>query len=93
MNTPNKLTLARVLMIPILLLLLYIDFPLHMYCALLVFILASITDAIDGRLARSRGEVTDFGKFMDRWRTSCWSWRQCSGLWKAVRCRPGSCSS
>jgi CDP-diacylglycerol--glycerol-3-phosphate 3-phosphatidyltransferase len=65
MNTPNKLTLIRVLMIPVFLLLLYLSFPYHRYFALAVFIFASVTDALDGRLARSRGQVTDFGKFMD----------------------------
>jgi CDP-diacylglycerol--glycerol-3-phosphate 3-phosphatidyltransferase len=65
MNTPNKLTLARVLLIPAFLLRLYLRFPFHTYCALAVFIIASVTDVLDGRLARSRGEVTDFGKFLD----------------------------
>lgn len=66
MNTPNKLTLARVLFIPVFLVLLYLDnFPLHQYLALAVFIAASLTDLADGYLARSRNQITDFGKFMD----------------------------
>lgn len=65
MNTPNKLTLIRVAMIPVFLILLYLRFPLHMYLALLVFIVASATDALDGFLARRRSEITNFGKFMD----------------------------
>lgn len=65
MNTPNKLTLLRVLMIPLMLCLLYFDFPNHRLFALGVFILASITDLADGYLARSRNQITDFGKFMD----------------------------
>lgn len=52
-------------MIPIFLIVLYLGFPLHKYLALLIFVGASITDALDGFLARSRSEVTDFGKFMD----------------------------
>ena len=62
MNLANKLTLLRVLMIPVFLVLLYYG---HQYFALAVFILASITDWADGYIARSRNLITDFGKFMD----------------------------
>ena len=65
MNTPNKLTLARVLMVPVFVLLFYWQFPAHYFAALLLFIAASVTDAIDGKLARARNEITDFGKFLD----------------------------
>lgn len=65
MNTPNKLTLLRVLLIPIFLLVLYLGFPGSNYVALVIFILASLTDLLDGHIARSRNLVTDFGKFMD----------------------------
>ena len=65
MNTPNKLTLLRILMIPVFLVILYIEFPYHQYVALAVFILASATDFVDGYLARRDHMVTDFGKFMD----------------------------
>lgn len=65
MNTPNKLTLLRVLLIPVFIVLVYLPVPYHLLWALLVFIVASLTDFLDGRLARSRGLVTDFGKFMD----------------------------
>ncbi|MGI6497399.1 MAG: CDP-diacylglycerol--glycerol-3-phosphate 3-phosphatidyltransferase [Oscillospiraceae bacterium] len=65
MNTPNKLTLVRIFLIPVFLVLLYISFPWHRYVALFVFLVASLTDALDGHLARSRGQITDFGKFMD----------------------------
>ena len=66
MNLPNKLTLLRVLMIPLFLALFYFQsWPHHWLAALVVFALASITDALDGNIARSRGLVTDFGKFMD----------------------------
>ena len=66
MNTPNKLTLLRILMIPVFLVILYMDFPYHQYVALVVFILASATDFVDGYLARRDHMVTDFGKFMDQ---------------------------
>lgn len=65
MNTANKLTMLRVVMIPLFLILLYRQFPFHLYLALAVFILASITDFIDGYIARHYHQVTDFGKFMD----------------------------
>lgn len=65
MNTPNKLTLLRVLLIPVFLVLVYLPFPYHMLWALAAFIVASLTDFADGKIARSRGLVTDFGKFMD----------------------------
>lgn len=65
MNTANKLTMLRILMIPVFLVVLYLDFPCNRYVALAVFILASATDFVDGHIARSRGLITDFGKFMD----------------------------
>ncbi len=65
MNTANKLTMLRVLMIPVFLLALYLDFPFNHIVALVIFILASITDFIDGYIARHFNQTTDFGKFMD----------------------------
>ena len=65
MTTANKLTLCRVVMIPIFLVLLYVDFTGHLWAALAVFILASVTDFIDGYVARHYNQITDFGKFMD----------------------------
>ncbi len=65
MNTANKLTMLRVVMIPVYLALWHLDFGWNRYAALAVFILASLTDLLDGYIARSRGLVTDFGKFMD----------------------------
>ncbi len=65
MNTANKLTLSRVVMIPLFLVVLYLGFPNSQYVALAIFILASITDFVDGYIARHCNQVTDFGKFMD----------------------------
>ena len=65
MNLPNKLTLLRMAMVPVYVALLLIDFPHHTLIALGVFILASLTDLLDGHIARSRNLITDFGKFMD----------------------------
>ena len=65
MNTANKLTLLRVVMIPVFLAALYVEFPFHHIVALAIFILASVTDFIDGYIARNFNQITDFGKFMD----------------------------
>ena len=66
MNLPNKLTLLRVILVPFFLLFLLVDqIPLHGLWALLIFTAASVTDALDGHIARSRGLITDFGKFLD----------------------------
>lgn len=65
MNLPNKLTLLRIIMIPVFVVLLYLDFPFNNLAALAVFILASITDTLDGYIARKYNLITDFGKFMD----------------------------
>lgn len=66
MNLPNKLTMLRVLMIPVFLLFFHVRaIPWHTLWALLVFAAASVTDCLDGQIARRRGLITDFGKFMD----------------------------
>ena len=65
MNTPNKLTLARMIATPIFMATMLIDFDYHYLVSLLIFIAASLTDMIDGKMARKYNLVTDFGKFMD----------------------------
>lgn len=65
MNTPNKLTLARVLLVPVFVLFFYWEIPAHNFIAMWIFVAASVTDAIDGRLARKNHQITDFGKFLD----------------------------
>ncbi|MEG2596899.1 MAG: CDP-diacylglycerol--glycerol-3-phosphate 3-phosphatidyltransferase [Oscillospiraceae bacterium] len=66
MNTPNKLTIFRIILAPFFLLFLLGDFiPLHYLWALIIFSVASITDAIDGHLARKHQLITNFGKFLD----------------------------
>ena len=65
MNTPNKLTIARVLMTPVFLAVLLASFPHHLLCAAVLFAAASVTDAVDGRLARKYNEITVFGKLLD----------------------------
>lgn len=65
MNLPNKLTLLRILLVPVFLVCIYVPFPHQFLAALIVFALASITDALDGHIARSRNLITTFGKFAD----------------------------
>jgi len=66
MNLPNKLTVLRAVLIPVFLFFMYADFiPFHFTIALFVFVIASLTDALDGHIARKHNLVTDFGKFLD----------------------------
>ena len=65
MNLPNKLTMLRIVMIPVFVILALIPAQWAQYVALLVYILACITDTLDGRIARSHHMVTNFGKFAD----------------------------
>ena len=65
MNLPNKLTLLRVLLVPVFLIFMYISVPYSYTIALVIFAVASITDALDGHIARKNHLVTNFGKFLD----------------------------
>ncbi len=70
MNLPNKLTIFRIILIPVLLVFILFDFiPLDIqirrYIATIIFIIASLTDALDGHIARKYNLITNFGKFMD----------------------------
>ena len=66
MNLPNKITLARIFMIPLFVVIFYLPvIPYHYLIAAVVFVLAALTDALDGHIARSRGLVTNLGKFLD----------------------------
>ena len=65
MNTPNKLTLARMIATPIFMVIMLLSFKFHYLISLVLFIAASLTDMIDGQMARKYNMVTDFGKFMD----------------------------
>ncbi|MCR4808068.1 MAG: CDP-diacylglycerol--glycerol-3-phosphate 3-phosphatidyltransferase [Lachnospiraceae bacterium] len=67
MNLPNRLTVLRVLMIPIFVFFMLTDIPAGFgkWVALFLFIAASITDMLDGKIARKRNLITNFGKFMD----------------------------
>ncbi|MEW8974363.1 MAG: CDP-diacylglycerol--glycerol-3-phosphate 3-phosphatidyltransferase [Tissierellaceae bacterium] len=65
MNLANKITLFRVLLVPIFMLVLYLDIDNSHIYATIIFIIASLTDTLDGYIARSRNLVTNFGKFID----------------------------
>ncbi len=65
MNLPNKLTMLRIILIPIFLVFLLCPIPYGRYAALAVFIIASLTDCLDGYIARKYNLITDFGKFID----------------------------
>ncbi len=67
MNLPNKLTLSRVVAIPFFVaaMLIPTGWAGQKWIALAIFCLASLTDLLDGKIARARGLVTNFGKFMD----------------------------
>ena len=71
MNTANKLTMLRVLMIPAFLLVLYLNIPGADYWALAIFVVASATDWLDGYIARHYNQTTNFGKFMDPLADKC----------------------
>ncbi len=66
MNLPNKLTMFRVILIPFFIVFLMVpQIPAGKWIALFIFIVASLTDLLDGKIARKYNLVTNFGKFMD----------------------------
>ena len=65
MNLANKITLFRVICIPVFILLMYLEGPAMAWAALVVYVLGSISDFVDGYVARKYNMITDFGKFMD----------------------------
>ena len=66
MNLPNRLTILRAVLIPVFLVFMYVSaIPYNYTIGLFVFVIASLTDALDGHIARKQGLVTNFGKFLD----------------------------
>ena len=72
MNLPNKLTILRIILVPIMIIVPFFNIkgemftiPIESIIINLIFIIASITDQLDGHIARSRNQVTTFGKFLD----------------------------
>ena len=64
-NLANRITLVRILLVPLFVVLLTTNIPYGEYLATFVFIIAASTDRLDGYFARKRNEITEFGKFMD----------------------------
>ncbi len=65
MNLPNKITIFRMITVPVLLAAVLIEFPFHWTVALVIYFLGCMSDTVDGNIARKRHIVTDFGKLMD----------------------------
>lgn len=72
MNLPNKLTVFRILLVPLMIIISLIDIPgkvldvpVNMIILDIIFIIGAITDKLDGMIARSRNQITTFGKFLD----------------------------
>ncbi|MCI9286763.1 MAG: CDP-diacylglycerol--glycerol-3-phosphate 3-phosphatidyltransferase [Clostridia bacterium] len=72
MNLPNKLTIFRILLVPVMVIIPFfnisgeiLDVPISMWLINLIFIIASITDKLDGTIARATNQITTFGKFLD----------------------------
>ena len=65
MNLPNKLTIFRIILVPIMAIIPFLNFDIKWIIIDLIFIIASITDKLDGYIARSKNQITTFGKFLD----------------------------
>ena len=65
MNLPNKLTIFRIILVPIMAIIPFLNFDIKWIVIDVIFILASITDKLDGYIARSKNQITTFGKFLD----------------------------
>lgn len=65
MNLPNKLTILRIILVPFMVAAMLVKFPFHYLVAGLIFGAASLTDYFDGKIARERNLITNFGKFAD----------------------------
>ena len=65
MNLPNKLTMLRIILVPVFMACFMINFPYHYFVSILIFALASFTDFLDGKIARKYNLITNMGKFLD----------------------------
>lgn len=72
MNLPNKLTIFRIILVPVMVIIPFFNIPgeiwgipIYMWLINFIFIIASITDKLDGTIARARNQITTFGKFLD----------------------------
>lgn len=65
MNLANKITISRIILVPVFLFFIAIKIPYGTQLATAIFIIAALTDTLDGYIARSRNQITKFGKFLD----------------------------
>ncbi len=65
MNLPNKITVFRLCMVPVVLIVALVEFPYHWCVTIIIYFLASASDFIDGTIARKNNLITDFGKLLD----------------------------
>ena len=65
MNLPNKLTIFRIILVPIMVVISYLNIPYPLVWIDVIFVIAAITDKLDGSLARKNDQITTFGKFLD----------------------------
>lgn len=65
MNWPNRLSILRIALVPFVVLMMYVDLPMSYLAALALFLIAAVTDFLDGWMARHYHIVTNFGKFID----------------------------
>ncbi|MBQ0017004.1 MAG: CDP-diacylglycerol--glycerol-3-phosphate 3-phosphatidyltransferase [Clostridiales bacterium] len=65
MNIPNRLSLLRILLVPVMIAVFLVNFPGHIFVTIGIFILAAFTDFLDGKIARKYNMITDMGKFLD----------------------------
>jgi CDP-diacylglycerol--glycerol-3-phosphate 3-phosphatidyltransferase len=65
MNLANKITISRIMLVPFFVIILFLPIPYSNLIAFIVFVIAASTDGIDGHIARSKNQITDFGKFLD----------------------------
>ena len=65
MNTANKVTIARMILIPVFFVIMMSNIPYADIISMVIFAIAALTDGIDGHIARKYNQITDFGKFLD----------------------------
>ncbi|MCX7695849.1 MAG: CDP-diacylglycerol--glycerol-3-phosphate 3-phosphatidyltransferase [Caloramator sp.] len=65
MNLANKITISRIFLVPLFLFFLLVKIPYGNWIATIIFIIAALTDSLDGYIARNRNQITKFGKFLD----------------------------
>ena len=76
MNLPISLTVVRIVLVPLIVVSLISSSRVHVLIAALIFVIAALTDWLDGLIARRRNQVTTLGTLLDPVGISSWSWRR-----------------